>query len=160
MLVYIQIEVCCSCSWTYSYLYTKAEKQSGEPPRRGKPLQFTGPVLCTSTSSSPLVEELRTFLETSVQVKSPEGLPIITIRLALACVASDIPATRKVCVVFLGHNTAPVCNKCMKRFLVAFGNSTDYSGCNREYWQPRTAELHRQQCEEIIRETTKTGSVG
>ena len=42
------------------------QKSSQVSRLEGKPLQFTGPVLCTSTSSSPLVEELRTFLETSV----------------------------------------------------------------------------------------------
>ena len=45
----------------------------------------------------------------------------------------------------------------MQHFSVAFGSPTNYSGCNRESWPLRTERLHRQQCIEISRETTKTG---
>lgn len=38
-----------------------------------------------------------------------------TIRLALTCVACDIPASRKVCG-FLGHRAKLGCNKCYKAF--------------------------------------------
>ena len=113
------------------------------------------PQLSINSYLSPLIEELKTSWETGFLVHSPQGLPI-TIRLALACVASDIPATRKVCG-FLGHNAAYGCNKCMKKFLVSFGTPTDYSGCNRDTWQLRTAELHREQCREVSAEITKTG---
>ena len=54
---------------------------------------------------SPLVEELRTAWETGLLVHcSPQGFPV-TVRLALTCVACDIPATRKVCG-FMSHNAA------------------------------------------------------
>ena len=45
----------------------------------------------------------------------------------------------------------------MKRFSVSFGNPTDYSGCNRDSWPILTEYLHREQCMEILGETTKTG---
>ena len=45
----------------------------------------------------------------------------------------------------------------MKKFVVSFGNRTKYSGCNRDSWPLRTEDLHRQQCKEVLGETTKTG---
>lgn len=104
---------------------------------------------------SPLVEELKTAWYNGFEVLSPQGLPLI-IRLALSCVACDIPATRKTCG-FLGHNAVYGCNKCMKKFSVSFGNPTNYSGCNRDSWPLRTDLLHRQQCKEILEEKTKKG---
>ena len=54
---------------------------------------------------SPLVEELRTAWETGLLVHcSPQGFAV-PVRLALTCVACDIPATRKVCG-FMSHNAA------------------------------------------------------
>ena len=85
---------------------------------------------------SPLVEELKTAWYNGVEVFSPQGLPLI-IRLALSCIACDIPATRKACG-FLGHNAAHGYNKCMKKFSVSFGNPTNYSACNRDGWPLRT----------------------
>lgn len=105
---------------------------------------------------SPLVEELKAAWETGFQVSSPHRNVSVTIRLALSCVACDIPATRKVCG-FLGHNASLGCNKCLKRFSINFGGASDYSGCDREEWQLRNAELHRQHCQEVLRETTKSG---
>ena len=56
---------------------------------------------------------------------------IITVKLALACIACDIPATRKACG-FLSHNATLGCNKCLKKFNTSFGERTDYSGFDRQ----------------------------
>lgn len=58
----------------------------------------------------------------------------VTVKLALTCVACDIPASRKVCG-FLGHKASLGCNKCYKKFNVQFGKPTDYSGFDREIGQ-------------------------
>ena len=79
----------------------------------------------------------------------------ITIRVALACVSCDIPASRKVCG-FLSHNAAYGCNKCLKKFNVRFGSRGDYSGFDRENWVLRTAQQHRQQVDEVCTHVTKT----
>ena len=61
----------------------------------------------------PLVQELKAFYTDGLSVLTPQGIPV-TIRLALSCVACDIPASRKVCG-FLSHNANLGCNKCYKR---------------------------------------------
>ena len=80
----------------------------------------------------------------------------VTVRLALACVACDMPASRKVCG-FLGHNALLGCNKCYKKLKSTCLGQVDYSGYDRENWIPRTVQLHRQNCCNLMKETTKTG---
>ena len=67
-----------------------------------------------------------------------------------------MPASRKVCG-FLGHNASLGCNKCYKKFTCLVGEATDYSGYDRHLWIFRNCDLHRQYCQEILCETTKTG---
>lgn len=69
------------------------------------------------------------------------ALPI-RIRAALLCIASDIPATRKICG-FTGHNSTMGCSKCLKQFDVHVGAPSNYSGYNRSTWTPRTNEHHK-----------------
>lgn len=78
----------------------------------------------------------------------------VNIHIALSCIACDIPASRKVSG-FVGHNASLACNKCLKKFPVQFGTPIDYSGYDRADWTPRSCGMHRRQCEEINRETTK-----
>lgn len=88
-------------------------------------------------------------------VTTSEGVQV-NIRVALSCIACDIPASRKVSG-FVGHNASLACNKCLKKFPVQFGGQTDYSGYDRDRWTPRNSNMLRRQCEQIMRETTKTG---
>ena len=103
----------------------------------------------------PLVLELQQAWKEGFIVMSPHQIPV-TVRLALSCVACDIPASRKVSG-FLGHSASLGCNKCLKRFECSFGQSTNYSGFDREHWVLRTGETHRERVLEILKETTKTG---
>lgn len=103
----------------------------------------------------PLVAELEEAWNTGFRVMSSQQVPI-TIRLALTCVACDIPASRKVSG-FLGHTASLGCNKCLKRFNVSIGQSSDYSGYDRENWTLRNGQTHRRDVEEVLMENTKTG---
>ena len=92
----------------------------------------------------------------------PEGLVTTRVhkhvlRVALTCVACDIPACRKV-TGFLGHHASLACSKCLKTFPVSFGKPINYSGFDRDNWIMRTSALHRQHCVEICDATTKTGT--
>ena len=58
---------------------------------------------------------------------------------------------------FLSHTACLGCNKYLKRFVVGIGQSTDYSGYDRENWTLRTGQTHRSDVEEVLKETTKTG---
>lgn len=80
---------------------------------------------------------------------------IITLKVALACVTCDIPASRKVCG-FLSHNAALGCNKCLKKFSSSFGVRCDYSGYDRENWVLCTANQHRLHVAEVCTNVTKT----
>lgn len=59
---------------------------------------------------APLVEDLKIAWYSGITVPMRNGSEV-TVRLALACVACDMPASRKVCG-FLGHNALLGCNKC------------------------------------------------
>lgn len=112
------------------------------------------PKLAMNSYLSPLVEELKQGWK-GFSVMTSEGVQV-NIRVALSCIACDIPASRKVCG-FVGHNASLACNKCLKKFPVQFGSSTNYSGYDRSTWTLRSCSMHRRHCEEILKETTKTG---
>ena len=76
------------------------------------------------------------------------------IRCAVLCVSCDIPAGRKLCG-FLSHSVRLGGSRCYKPFPGTVGNM-DYSGFNRETWQPRTQVKHRQNVETIMACKTKT----
>ena len=59
---------------------------------------------------------------------------------ALMCVACDLPAGRKICG-FLGHSATLGCSRCFKEFPGTVGKM-DYSGFDRQNWQPRTRTEH------------------
>ena len=113
------------------------------------------PELAMNSYLSPLVEELKQGWEEGFTVTTYEGVQV-KLRIALTCVACDIPASRKVCG-FVCYRAALACNHCLKRFPVQFGEPTDYSGFDRDNWAPRTLNMYRSNCREIIKESTKTG---
>ena len=102
-----------------------------------------------------LVLELQEAWNTGLTVLSPHGIPI-TIKLALSCVACDIPASRKVSG-FLGHNATLGCNKCLKKFGIAVGEKSNFGGFDRQNWPIRTVFTHRQDVTKVTKETTKVG---
>lgn len=113
------------------------------------------PSLTINSFLTPLVQELKIAWDTGFIVQTPSGSPI-TIRLALTCVACDLPASRKVCG-FLGHTARLGCSKCYKAFPSLSLGNVDYSGFNRTEWNMRDVVSHRENCKKILCETTKTG---
>ena len=113
------------------------------------------PRLAMNSYLSPFVEELKQGWERGFAVTTSEGVQV-RIRVALTCIACDIPASRKVSG-FIGHNASLACNKCLKTFPVQFGTPINYSGFDRENWTPRSCRLHHSHCQEILQATTKSG---
>ena len=74
------------------------------------------PKLVMNSYLSPLVEELKQGWK-GFSVLTSEGVQV-NIRVALSCIACDIPATRKVCG-FIGHHASLACNKCFQSSLQA-----------------------------------------
>ena len=69
-------------------------------------------------------------------------MPVI-VRVALLCVACDIPAARRVCG-FTAHSSLLACSKCSKTFPTeAFGEKGDFSGFDRDKWPTRSLETHK-----------------
>ena len=84
----------------------------------------------------PLVHELLLLWE-GIVIKTQEHGKI-TIRAALLCISSDIPATRKLCG-FASHVANFGCSKCLKKFPFV-RNKLDYSGFERAEWPVRNIE--------------------
>ena len=103
---------------------------------------------------TPLVIELQEAWDHDFNTMSPQNIPVRS-KLALSCVACDIPARRKVCG-FLSHNASLGCNKCLKHFSCSFGKGTDYSRFKPEEWEQRNLEQHRRGLAAISKEVTKT----
>ena len=61
---------------------------------------------------------------------------------ALLCIASDVPATRKTCG-FKSHAANKGCSKCLKSFPGGFGEKKNYSGFDRLNWKKRSIKSHR-----------------
>jgi len=99
------------------------------------------PKLTANAYLTPLIIELKDFWEgVMIPVKISNTTVHIRTRLALSCVACDIPASRKVCG-FLGIAARLGCNKCLKSFLSekhGNGQKTNYSGFDRNSWQLRS----------------------
>ena len=68
------------------------------------------------------------------------------VRVALLCIACDVPAARKV-AGFMAHNAKRGCSWCLKEFPVkALGDKPIFSGFDRNTWPKRDSESHRQRC--------------
>ena len=96
----------------------------------------------------PLVDELKEFWLSGVRLntaESPHYKPLF--KLALMCVACDIPAARK-CCGFKGHSANYGCSRCMKLFPGGVG-CKDFSGFDRSLWPPRTYDEHMKAIGEI-----------
>ena len=113
---------------------------------------------------APMKEELLQAWNNGFEIPNiPVGdkqIPL-TIRLALTCIACDIPASRKVCG-FLGHRANLACNKCYTAFKQVHegsgSNWTNYDGFDRKQWTMRTNENHRERCDQIIETFRKQGT--
>ena len=106
------------------------------------------PSLTMNSYLAPLVQELQESWDVGLTVRTSSNMPI-KIRLALTCIACDIPASRKVCG-FLGHNAAFGCNKCYKKFQFSSAGHMDYSGFDRDTWTRRDFDTHYQHCQQIL----------
>ena len=73
------------------------------------------PPISLNSYLTPLVEKLKIGWLSAFTIHDKHSNPLKA-RVALSCVACDIPASRKVCG-FLSHNAAKGCNKCLKEFL-------------------------------------------
>lgn len=83
-------------------------------------------------------------------------LKLTFVRVALLCVACDVPAARKV-AGFLSHNAKLGCSRCLKQFPVsAFGERPDYSGFERDSWPKRNADQHRIQAFDTLKATSES----
>ena len=87
----------------------------------------------------PIIRELLVLWEGIEIDLSPDGPKII--RGALLCIASDLPATRKLCG-FASHAASLGCSKCLKRF-PSKENKLDFSGFERNQWILRDLVNHR-----------------
>ena len=103
----------------------------------------------------PMVDELLrlwTGIQMPIMVNGSRVLK--SIRAALLCVASDMPAGRK-CCGFLAHSANLGCTRCLKKFPGAVGHK-DYSGFDRDTWIHRTVDDHRSRINTILKSRTKT----
>ncbi len=73
------------------------------------------PKLTINTFLKPMIDEL-IGLWKGTQIKAPNStLGVQSVRVALACIRSDIPVTRKICG-FYGLKSRHGCSKCIKAF--------------------------------------------
>lgn len=97
---------------------------------------------------APLVEELKELWD---GISVPLCVPIkgnVVIRLAVICVACDIPAVRKLCG-FAGHSACLGCSKCKyKCEHQSWG--MDFSGYDRSEWQMRNSIEHREHASKYL----------
>ena len=97
----------------------------------------------------PLVRELQEFWHPGVRLFTAESPRFkLQFKLALICVACDIPAARKVCG-FMGHNANLGCSRCLKFFPSVNDKRKDCSGFNRESWPTRDLNAHRATCQKL-----------
>lgn len=111
------------------------------------------PKLTANTFLEPLVRELQTLWACKELFSIYGSLLKLSIKVGLVCVSSDIPATRKI-GGFLGHMAAQGCSGCRKNF--NSGNGLDFSGFDRENWQPRNSSEHKRSTKQTLKETSPT----
>lgn len=109
------------------------------------------PKLTANTFLEPLVQELKTLWACKERFSVYGSLFKRPIKVGLICVSSDIPATRKI-GGFLSHMAAQGCSRCKKHF--NSGKGLDFSGFDRENWQPRNSPEHKQSAKRTLQETS------
>ena len=109
------------------------------------------PKLTANTFLEPLVQELKALWACKERFSIYGSLFKRPIKVGLVCVSSDIPATRKI-GGFLGHMASQGCSRCKKHF--NSGNGLDFSGFDRENWQPRNSSEHKQSAKRTLQETS------
>ena len=104
---------------------------------------------------SPLVDELLELWK-GVQLKTSSIFGYTSVRCAVTCITTDLPATRKMCG-FAGHSAIMGCSKCKINFKSGiFGEKLDYSGYDRDSWEFRDHASHMTEITEISRAKTWT----
>lgn len=111
------------------------------------------PKLNINTYLKPMVDELLELWH-GTQIRTEESvLGFRTIRVALACISSDIP---KLCG-FYTFKAKYGCSKCLKVFpTTTFLDSPDYSGFNRHAWPLRDITVHREKAKKSNEANTKS----
>ena len=108
-----------------------------------------------NTFLSPLVKDMQVLFD-GASFTSVSGVTNITIRAFLACIACDLPATRKVCG-FSNFNANFGCSKCLKRFPTSvFGCKPSYNGFNCDTWEARSLKTHTGKALECQKVSTAT----
>ena len=107
-----------------------------------------------NTFLEPFVNELKEFWNPGIRLYTAESPKFrLLFRIALMCVACDIPAARK-CCGFKGHNANLGCSRCAKYFPGGFG-SKNYGGFNRDTWPLRELQKHKDTCKQLKQCNTK-----
>ena len=109
------------------------------------------PKLTANTFLEPLVQELKTLWACKERFSVYGSLFKRPIKVGLICVSADIPATRKI-GGFLGHMASQGCSRCKKHF--NSGGDLDFSGFDRENWQPRNSSEHKCSAKRTLEETS------
>ena len=95
----------------------------------------------------PAVDELLMLWEGHI---FRQGWKCFFVRVALLCIAYDVPAARKV-AGFMSHNATRGCSRCLKQFPVkCFGAKPNYSGFDRDSWPKRESVSHRKNAKKNI----------
>ena len=102
----------------------------------------------------PGVDEMKALWK-GVRLKTSLSSIALTFRAALLCISADIPAACKLCG-FKGHSVHRGCSLCLKVFPGEFGQKRDYSGFDRETWQPRCNKDHRLNAKKLTKCKTLT----
>ena len=109
------------------------------------------PKLTINSYLGPLLLELKEAWAKGIAVSTPNGTKV-TLRVAVTCVACDIPATKKV-LGFVGIRAVLACNKCLKPFEHVrdeVSNWTNYSGFDRSQWPSREDEIFVSKCTTML----------
>lgn len=101
---------------------------------------------------TPLVEELNDLWNGISVTIGTSPKRTVMVRLAVMCIACDIPAVRKMCG-FAGHSACLGCSKCKHRFeQKSWG--MDYSGFDRTQWDLRNSIEHTEHARKYLNAQT------
>ncbi len=104
---------------------------------------------------APLVNDLKVFWNEGIRLYTAESPRYrLLFKMALLCVACDIPAARK-CCGFKGHSANHGCSRCLNFFPGRFGTK-DFSGFDRSNWPARDVVNHRLEAWKILQFNTRS----